>query len=194
MQNKIKGLILASVFVAGTASAELDYTYAEGGLGILDGDGQSYVGIDLRGSYLINENVFAYGGLRMLSDDIDYTNWHLGAGYRHAIDAKTDVWGGLNLEYQEFDGGRECFTGFSGTQCVSYSVDDTAPAIRGGIRHQLNEQVELGASARLVTGDLDYLGLNGQARFRIQNDLSLTGEVDLQDGNLGLFGGVTYFF
>ena len=178
MKNGIKSLILAGVFASGTAAAELNYTYVEGGLGILDGDfSQTYIGPDLRASYLINENVFAFGGLRLLTDDFDYTNFHVGAGYRQAIDARTDWWAGASLEHQDYD--------FS---------DDTAPAFRGGIRHQFSDEIELGASARLVTGDFDYFGLTGQARYKLQEDLSLTGEVDLQDGNLGLFGGVTYFF
>jgi len=191
MEKKIKGLVLASALFAGGASAELNYTYVEGGLGIWSPSGQTYIGPDLRASYLINENVFAFGGFRFLTDDLDYTNFHVGAAYRQAIDAKTDWWAGASIEYQDIDGGRS-YCDFWG--CYSDSFDDTAPAIRGGIRHQLDDDIELGVSARLVTGDLDYFGLNGQARFRLQDNLSLTGEVDLQDGDFGLFGGVTFFF
>ena len=182
MKNGIKSLILAGVFASGTAAAELNYNYVEGGLGILSPSGQTYIGPDLRASYLINENVFAFGGFRFLTDDFDYTNFHVGAGYRQAIDARTDWWAGASLEYQEYDYNRWG------------SADDTAPAFRGGIRHQLDDDIELGVSARLITGDGDYFGLNGQARFRLQDNLSLTGEVDLQDGDFGLFGGVTLFF
>lgn len=198
MEKKIKGLVLASVLFAGTASAEFNYTYAEGGLGMLNLENQSLIGFDLRGSYLINENIFAFGGFRMLSDDIDYTNWNIGAGYRHALDAKTDVWGGGGLDYQESEFETTVCSGgfFSQPTCTSAtsSFDSTAPFIRGGVRHQLNQEIELGASARLVTGDFDYLGLNGQARYRMQDNLSLTGEIDLQDGDFGLFAGATYFF
>lgn len=191
MKNGLKGFLLATAMVSGTASADLNYTYIEGGAAILSGDAsQTYIGFDTRGSYLINDNIFAYGGFRMLSDDLDYTNWYLGAGYRHALDAKTDVWVGGNLEYQELEN-KVCNRFFG---CASASVDDTAPAARGGIRHQLNEKIEVGASARYVLGDADYIGLNGQGRYSIQENLSITGEVDLQDGNFGLFGGVTYFF
>lgn len=191
IKQGFKGLILAGVLVSGSAAAELGYTYAEAGLAMLSADGdQTYVGFDLRGSYLVNENIFAFGGFRMLSDDADYTNWHLGGGYRHALDAKTDVWGGASLEYQEIEV-EYCFR-FSG--CSSASADDTAPALRGGLRHELNDKIEVGASARYVMGDFDYLGLTGQGRYKLQENLSLTGEVDLQDGDFGLFGGVTYFF
>lgn len=185
MKTVIKSLVLATAVFSTAASADLSYTYAEGGVAILMPSGQTLMGFDVRGSYLATENIFAYGGFRLLSDDYDYTNWHIGAGYRHPIDAKTDVWAGVNLEYQEFD--LDCWI-------YSCSVDDTAPAIRGGLRHQLNEQIEVGASARYVTGDVDYLGLTGQGRYFIQKNLSATAEVDLQDGDFGLFGGVTFFF
>ncbi|OEY66785.1 hypothetical protein [Marinobacter sp. X15-166B] len=182
IKKGIKGLLVAGVLISGSAAAELNYTYAEGGLGILSTDGsQTLAGFDLRGSYAIDEHIFAFGGLRMLSDDVDYTHWHLGGGYRHALDASTDVWGGLSLEYQK-------------VEFNSWSANDTAPAIRGGIRHQLDEQIEVGASARLVTGDFDYLGLTGHGRYRLQDNLSLTGEVDIQDGDFGLFAGATLFF
>lgn len=185
IKKGIKGLVLAGALASGPVVAELSYNYAEAGLGIWDADGgQTLIGPDVRGSFLINENIFAFGGLRFLTDDVDYTNLYFGGGYRHALDAKTDIWGGLNLEYQEFDV----------DNCSGCGHDDTAPAIRGGVRHQVNGQVEIGASARFVTGDYDYLGLTGQGRYKIQQNLSLTGEVDIQDGDLGLFGGVTFLF
>lgn len=189
MKTVMKSLVLATAVFSTAASADLSYTYAEGGAAILMPSGQTLMGFDVRGSYLATENIFAYGGFRLLSDDYDYTNWHIGAGYRHPIDAKTDVWAGVNLEYQEFEIEYCDFFG-----CASGSFDDTAPAIRGGLRHQLNEQIEVGASARYVTGDADYLGLTGQGRYFIQKNLSATAEVDLQDGDFGLFGGVTFFF
>ncbi|MDV2080776.1 outer membrane beta-barrel protein [Marinobacter xestospongiae] len=184
----ITGVVLASVLASTAAHAELGYTYAEGGLAMLDTDtDDTLFGVDGRGSYQINRNIFAYGGLRFLSDDLDYTNWYLGGAYRHALDARTDVWGGANLEYQEVEA--DNCRGFSGC-----SKDDVSPAIRGGIRHQLDDRIEVGASARYVSGDLDYFGLTGQGRYKIQRNLSATAELDIQDGELGLFGGVTLFF
>lgn len=176
------------------ASAQ-NYSFVEGGLALYPSFGnQDFIGVDLRGSYEINEDFFAFGGLKYLTDDIDLTAIHVGGGYRHAIDEATSVWGGLTLEYQDIDGGRECFnTGF-GRQCVNNSFDDTSIGLRGGLRHQLNQDLEIGGSLRLVTGDLDYVGITGTTRYRLNDNLYLLGELDIYDGELGLIGGATFLF
>lgn len=195
MKTALRNLALTSLLVSGVANAELNYSYVEGGLGVLSPSGQTYVGPDVRGSFAVTDDIFVYGGLRFLTDDTDYTNWHLGAGYRFAIDEQTDVWAGANLEYQEFKVKKECETiPFFGTQCWGGSIDDTAIAIRGGVRHQLNQDIEVGGTARLVTGDFDYFGINGHVRYKLMDNLSAKGELDIQDGDLGIFAGVTYFF
>lgn len=180
VKKKLLSLAVASLFVAGTAQADLNYNYVEGGLGIWSPSGQTFIGPDLRASFAATEDIFIYGGFRFLTDDIDYTNFHVGAGYRFGINDKTDIWGGANIEYQKFSNGG--------------SISDTGIALRGGIRHQLNNELELGGSLRLVTGDFDYLGLNGHARYKLADNLDFKGELDIQDGDLGLFAGVTYYF
>jgi len=177
MKKKLLSLAVASLVVAGTAQADLNYNYVEGGLGILSPSGQTYIGPDVRASFAATEDIFIYGGFRFLTDDFDYTNFHIGAGYRFCIDDKTDLWAGGNIEYQKFD-----------------SWNDTGIALRGGARHQLNDELELGGTLRLVTGDFDYLGLNGHARYKLADNLDFKGELDIQDGDLGLFAGVTYYF
>jgi len=189
MKTALRNLALTSLLVSGVANAELNYSYVEGGLGVLSPSGQTYVGPDVRGSFAVTDDIFVYGGLRFLTDDTDYTNWHLGAGYRFAIDEQTDVWAGANLEYQEIKA-KHCFWGTCGTA----KADDTAIAIRGGVRHQLNQDIEVGGTARLVTGDFDYFGINGHVRYKLMDNLSAKGELDIQDGDLGIFAGVTYFF
>ena len=187
MKHGLKGVLLAAAMMPVLASAEgLNYSYVDAGLGMLDTGNQSLMGPDLRFSYGINEDFFAYGGYRAYSDDIDYNNWHLGAGYRHGMDEKTDFWVGINLEYQE----SEVTVPIVGT----VSSDDTAPALRAGLRHQLNNEVELGANARIVTGDFDYVGFGGYGRYKLSDSLSLKGELDIQDGDMGLFAGVTWFY
>ena len=187
MKKKLLSLAVASLVVAGTAQADLNYNYVEGGLGILSPSGQTFIGPDVRGSFAINENVFAYGGLRFLTDDIDYTNFHIGAGYRFGIDDKTDLWAGGNIEYQDYSFPSSMWGG---------SINKTSLALRGGVRHQLNDEVELGSTLRLVTGsgDFGYLGINGHARYKLADNLDFKGELDIQDGDLGLFAGVTYYF
>lgn len=141
---------------------------------------QTFIGPDIRGSFAINKDVFAYGGFRFLTDDVDYTNFHVGAGYRFGIDDKTDLWAGGNIEYQKLSNGG--------------SISDTGLALRGGARHQLNDELEVGGTLRLVTGDFDYVGINGHARYFLAENLDFKGELDIQDGDLGLFAGVTYYF
>ena len=166
---------------------EISYSYAEGGLAMYPGvSGQTPIGIDARASFDLGEttgveNLFTYGGFKYLTDNYDYTNFYVGAGYAHSLDAQTSIWGGGNIEYQNFDVGY-------------FSHSDTSIALRGGVRHQLNQDLEVGGNLRLVTGDWDYLGLTGTARYQLQDNLYALGEIDIWDGDLGFFGGVGLTF
>ncbi|MDX5336667.1 MAG: hypothetical protein LPK13_11340 [Marinobacter sp.] len=187
MKRGFKGILLALAFTPVLASAEgFNYTYAEAGLGMLDSDNQSLIGPDFRFSVGVNEQIFAFGGYRAYSDDIDYNNWHLGGAYRHGLNDQTDVWVGVSLEFQE----SEVDIPFVGTR----SSDDTAPALRAGLRYQLNSDVELGAKTRIVTGDFDYFAIGGYGRYKLTDTVSLKGELDIQDGDIGLFAGATWYF
>ena len=174
------GLLLAILSPVSFAARTLSYNYVKGSLCIYpDADyDQSFMGVELQGSYLITPEIFALGGLQYLTDDFDLTAIHAGAAYRYGLDNKTDIYGGLTIEHQDYDG----------------VFDDTALGLRGGIRHILNADWELGGQLRIVTGDLDYVGMRGTARYFIDEDLSLVGEVDVYDGDLGLLGGITYNF
>lgn len=196
MKKGITGLVAAAALLPAAVAAEsLSYNYVEGGLALYPSyESQTFLGLEGRGSFAINENIFAFGGLKYLTDDVDLTALHVGGGYRHGLDAKTDLWAGLTIEYQEIDGGTQCVNTFSGPFCVSNSFDDTALGLRGGLRHQLDDKLEIGGSARIITGDLDYVGLTGTARFALRDNLKLLGEADLYDGELGLIGGVTLEF
>ena len=191
MKNGFQALLLAAAILPAAASAEsISYNFVEGGLALYPSfESQTFIGVDTRGSVAINDNVFAFGGLKFLTDDVDLTALHVGGGYRHALDAKTDLWGGVTIEYQEYDYGN-C-NSFSNSFC---SFDDTALGLRGGLRHQLDAKLEVGGSARIITGDLDYVGLTGTGRYAIDRNLKLFGEVDLYDGELGLIGGLTLDF
>jgi len=186
MKNSLKAALAALVILSASAAhAELNYDYVEAGVGLWSPSGWSPIGPDVRGSLKLNENVFLYGGARFLKDNAKYTNFHIGAAYRFIINQQTDVWAGANLEHQKIDAG--CWGG-------TCRADDNSVAFRGGVRHQLNNDVELGATARLITGDFDYFGLNGHARFKLSETLSFKGEIDVQDGDLGAFAGLTIFF
>ncbi|WP_416397494.1 hypothetical protein [Allohahella sp. A8] len=184
MISGMKKLVLTAVLLPSLASADAqNYKYVEGGLDMLFVDEQTFIGPQIRGAFSFTDNLFALAGLRVLSDDVDYTNYWFGAAYNQAIDMKTSVWAGGSIEFQEYSYGR----GF-------YDFDDTAPAIRGGVRHQLNQQLELASSARFVTGDADYFAISGTARFAITPQLHLLGELEIMDGEIGLLGGASFFF
>lgn len=172
------------------------YSFAEAGLALYPNfESETLLGAQVRGSQTLDTQWFMFGGLKALTGDIDVTALHGGGGYRHSLDHRTDVWGGLALEYQEVEV-EQCVTDpvQRSTDCSDVSADDTAPGLRGGIRRQVHRDLEIGASARYVTGDLDYLGLTGTARYRWQRDLSVLAEADYYDGNFGVIGGLSLHF
>ncbi|SFR56048.1 hypothetical protein SAMN05216203_1380 [Marinobacter daqiaonensis] len=183
MKNGIRGLTAAAMLLPVAAMAEsLSYSYLEGGVALYpDFESEDFIGLDTRGSLALNENVFVFGGLKYLTDDVDLTALHVGGGYRHGLDARTDLWGGVTLEYQELDWN-------------SAEVDDTGLGIRGGLRHQLTNELEVGVGGRVITGDLDYVGFTGTARYAIERDFKVFAELDVYDGEPGIIGGVTFEF
>ncbi|MDX1589458.1 MAG: hypothetical protein R3296_11020 [Oleiphilaceae bacterium] len=180
-----KLLLLAALFPLSAAASDLSYNHAEAGVALYPGSDneQDFVGFDSRLSLELTPAVFVYGGLKFLTDEVDYTALHAGVGFRHRLETRTSIWGGVGLDYQELD-----FPNRAGT------FDDTGLALRGGLRHQVNEALELGGSARVITGDLDYVGYAFTGRLALSRDLSLLGELDVFDGELGLIAGLSLSF
>lgn len=184
MKKGLRGLAAATLLLPTAGMAEsLSYSYLEGGLAIYpDFESQDLLGLDTRGSVALHENIFAFGGLKFLTDDVDLTALHAGGGYRHGLDRNTDLWGGVTVEYQEYEWDR------------GGDIDDTGLGFRAGIRHQLNNDLEVGIGGRIVTGDLDYVGFTGTARYAIEPDFKLFAELDVYDGEPGVIGGATFEF
>ena len=175
------------------------FSYAEAGLALYPNfESEPLLGAQARGSQTLTTEWFMFGGLKVLTGDIDVSALHGGGGYRYSVDHRTDVWGGLTFEYQEIEAD-QCQSvmrpgGNFVRACSSVSSDDTAPGLRGGIRRQLHRDLEIGASARYITGDLDYLGFTGTARYRWQRNVSVLAEADYYDGNFGVIGGLSLHF
>lgn len=188
MNKRTWSLALAGLMTPGLLGAQnLDYTWVQGGLALYPsfgngagGGSQDFIGLDSAANFAITEEIFILGGIQLLTDDVDFTTIYAGGAYRLPLDPRTDLWGGLSLEYQEFSNGS--------------TVDDTSIAFRGGLRHRLSEEWEVGGQLRVVTGDLDYVGVRGTARYFFRDGIALLGEVDILDGNLGLIGGGTITF
>lgn len=194
LKKKLGGMALAGLLAPAFAGAQgLSYNYVQGGVAFYpsadlsagSGLDQDFIGLDADARLAITDDVFVLGGFQYLTDDVDYTAFHVGGGYRFALDPSTDLWGGLTIEYQEFD----FSSGFGGS-----SVDDTAIGLRGGVRHQLNPELELAGSLRVVTGDGDYVGLRGTATYYMRPDLGFFGSLDIFDGDPGLIAGARFTF
>ncbi len=200
MKKTITALLAAGLLASLTASAQtnasagLNYNYVEANLALYPGydfgfgpGDEDFIGPRIRGSVLVIPEVFLFGQFRYLSDDVDYTQMHAGAAYRHEVADDTDVYGGLSLEYVDLD-----FPGAGG------SADDLGFGFRGGLRHRLNEDVELGGELRYVNigGDIDndYVGFTGTLQYFVTDALGLIGEFDVEDGELGLLGGARLNF
>lgn len=169
------------VVPAALSAQDLSYNYVQGGWAFYpdaDPGDQDFVGLDAEARAALNEDFFLLGGFQFLTDDVDYTTFHVGGAVRLPLDPRTDLWGGATIEHQDFDPGR----------------DDTSIGLRGGVRHMLRDDVELSGALRVVTGDADYVGLRGTATYYVRPDLALSGAVDIFDGDPGLIGAVRFMF
>lgn len=172
------------------------FSFAEAGVALYPNfESETLLGAQVRGSQTLTTEWFMFGGLKALTGDIDVTAIHGGGGYRYSMDHRTDVWGGLTLEHQEVQIERCVTNTFQGTtSCSDASTDDVAPGLRGGIRRQLHRDLEIGAGARYISGDMDYLGFTGTARYSWQRNVSVLAQADFYDGNFGVIGGLSLRF
>lgn len=191
MRKGIAVLMLAGLPAIAPAK-DLSYSYVEGAAAVyMDydlsgffGEGQNFIGLDLRGSVdldNVSPNIFAFGHYKFLSDDVDLTELKIAGGYRTAMDEMTDAWVGVGLTRQEIDAGRA-------------SRDAIAPSFQGGIRHQLKPDVEVGVSARLIMGNADYAGFKATVRKNFRENMAFLVELDSYNGELGLLGGAQLKF
>ena len=200
IQTLVGRLVVMLVLVL-PASAVLaqgpSYSFAEAGLALYPNfESERVIGADFRASKALSTEYFAFGGFKALAGDVEVNALHAGAGYRRPLDHRTDVWAGLTAEYQDIQV-ESCQTvTFPNTRTVCNDVgsDDIAPGLRGGLRRQVHRDLQLGASARLITGDLDYVGLRATARYRWQQNIHVLAEADFYDGNFGLIGGLSVPF
>lgn len=193
--NRLTAAALSAVLIAPwTAIAQdLNYNYLQGGVAFYPGfEDQDFIGIDARGSISVTEDVFVFGGLKYLTDNVDLTAAHVGGGYRLALDSSTDVYGGVTLEYQEVEA--DVVDPNSLATIVTLSNDDTSVGVRGGIRHLLTRTFEVGGEVRYVAGDLDYVGFAANAQYFVSDQIGLIGEVDVYDGEMGIVAGARMNF
>lgn len=189
--KKLTSPLLAAGLIAaplGASGQDLSYNYIQGAAAFYPSfENQDFIGVDVRGSVSLMEDFFVFGGMQFLTDDIDLTTVHAGVGYRQPLMDRTDVWGGVTLEYQEFES--EFVDPGTGQTLISASEDETSVGFRAGVRHLLTDEFEVAGEARYVTGDLDYFGIKGTAQYFLNEQVGLIGELDLYDGELGAIVG-----
>lgn len=164
---------------AGLVQAEgLSYDYIEGGWGEVDSADGFFIG----GSKLLNQNVYILGNAQYIDGNRGVDGYYVsaGAGYKHPVNAKTDVFVDAQLLYADldWDGG---------------SDDDIGGIGRVGVRHMLNPKVELEGSVAVSSNDLlvdDGVGFNVSARYHIDPKLSVavgySDETHLDGASVGL--------
>ncbi|MDX1454618.1 MAG: outer membrane beta-barrel protein [Gammaproteobacteria bacterium] len=183
--------LLASVFAVGmllsvpAAAADLEYNYVDFGFISVepDGGGADFDGLGLRGSFLVNPEIFVIGEFTSASaetgfGDIDRTDLAFGAGYRHALNPSTDVYG--SIEYLNVE--------------VDPAFDDDGLRLSGGVRVAMSDRLELrGALQYIDLTDSDtVLSVGAQYQFMPK----LAGFFELREGDNfgGYFIGGRYSF
>ncbi|MDX9741214.1 MAG: hypothetical protein RBT81_08570 [Gammaproteobacteria bacterium] len=193
--NRLKTAALSAGLIApwGVMAQDLNYDYLQGAVAFYPGfEDQDFIGVDARGSIMVAEDVFIFGGMKYMTDDVDLTAAHVGGGYRLNLDRGTDVYGGITLEYQEVEA--KIIDPVSLTNTVTLSNDDTSMGVRGGIRHMLMTDLEVAGEVRYVAGDLDYLGFAASAQYFLNEQIGLIGEIDVYDGEMGINAGARMNF
>lgn len=171
-----------------TELADFSYNYIEGGPAVYPGYGgrrgggsQDFIGVRVGGTAEFTNEIFGYGQLRLLTDDVDFTSVSGGAAYRLPVPLPEpmDVYAGGGLEYWNVSN--------------NGSADGLGLSVRSGVRYRINRDLEANGEARVVRigGDIDetFIGIRGQILFDMAGPLSLLGEVDIEDGEVGLLGG-----
>jgi len=149
------------------------YTFVQ--LDLVRGDGDGFTdgpdGIDLHGSYDLKNQLFAFGGLGLMSGevgaaDFDVNTFELGLGYHTPINPLTDFVVGGSLLYADSDSG-----------APGSSADDGGWSLQAGVRHNATAQFELDATL----GITDYSGASSNTWLEL-------GAVFHATPNLGICG------
>ncbi len=174
-------------FGQSTSAQSLNYNYLEGNVAFYPSYGsgpgsQDFTGWRVRGAIQPIQEVFVFGQFRYLTDDIDFAQAHIGAAFRFEVARRTDLYVGPSIEYVDFSPG----------------PDDFGFGLRGGLRHRINQEFEIGIEARYVNigGDIDddYVGVTGTLQYHLTNHFGLIGELDVEDGDIGFLAGARVNF
>lgn len=155
-------LISALSFIAASVHAENSLQWNQASIGVASasiGDDISLSGIAFAGTKLMNDNVFLSGRFDSTSGDVirsgniidlELTRLSMGAGYRHALNEATDVFGRVTFESYQASASAP-YRGFT----LSAEDSTTGLALEGGIRSMVSPSIELGASITSISLSVD---------------------------------------
>ena len=159
---------LSSIVLAGMAfnaqAADFNYNYVEGAYEHYDLDGTDADAGKLLGSYEITPNLniigeYAAGNIDNPTDgsDLDFQDAAIGIEYHTPIASNTDVTTNIKYVNQNIDAGN----------------DDDGYSAGVGVRHMLNDKVELDANIDYIDIDnSDDTSLKVGARYHINKSIS----------------------
>ena len=148
----------------GTQAANFNYNYGQ--IGYETGD---YEGLTLTGAFEVNKELFVVARYVAVTDDsfgidLDYDEISVGAGYHMPIDQKTDAVFTVSFNSGEF------------SQLVlgnKVTFDDTGLLATAGVRHNLNNKIELAGGIYHISTFNGDTGIQGEARYNIDNKMSV---------------------
>ena len=154
--------LLASLSLA-THAADFNYSYGQ--LGYETGD---FEGLVLTGSFDVSKDMFVIARYldttnNELGFDVDYSEISLGAGYHMPVNKDTDAVFTVSLTSGDAD---------AVVLGTPVSDSDTGILLTAGVRYNLNTKIELAGGAYYIsTFDGDF-GVQGEARYNINKNMS----------------------
>jgi hypothetical protein len=192
--------LLAGVFglVGMTHATDLNYDYIEVGYAAVDFDDfdQDLKGVFVRGSFLIADQVYLFGGYADGETDrfggpggggrIASTGYTLGLGYRYGIGPGTDFNFGAAFERSKVEGkGGLSFLGSDSENGYSVAV---------GMRHLVTRQFEIGADVTYIDVADDDTILTFGALWHITDLVAVGGSYSLGSDADAIAGGIRFKF
>ena len=181
MKNKLLTIVsiaALSVGINSAQAADFNYNYVEGSLQDIDINGIDSESATISGSFDITSNINLIGGYsaEQIStpagfSDIDADTLKLGLGYHAPVGDNTDLTASFTAIRIDMD----------------FVDSDTGYGIGIGLRHQINDVIEIGARADYVDiYEADDTTLEINSRFAVSDSVSLgltystsTEEVDI---------------
>lgn len=163
--KKLGALTLLSTLSLAAHAGNFNYNYGQ--IAYETGD---FEGLTLTGAFEVNKDIFVLARYVAVTDDslgvdFNYDEISVGAGYHMPIDKKTDAVFTVSFSSGEVDVNIPFFG--------KVTADDTGLLATAGVRHNLNAKVELaGGIYHISTFDGDT-GIQGEARYNIDNKMSV---------------------